>query len=291
MPLKSSKNQFLNNPEGVIDTEAGDLLRSRREATNDHKLNGSISNPGQQPDTEKVNLTSESAPPKDQIRQNVNTTKHPTMLERPSTSEEFSIDGRRVFYSPDRNKELLSREVRTPFADIGISPETIKARVFTEYFSMIDDWVIVADMKLNIVSNNYSAKIVDNVVNKFNKQKKRINVQNLTGNNPNITLDECFKFVEREQIRCTEETIMNLIDIYSMLNYKQKKHSSEEVEKFKENKILPILKYIENLDSGIKISNKQEENVHSSGFKKVSKLKSSMRAINIKNSNLTVEMK
>ena len=216
-------------------------------------------------------------------------TKPSTMIGRPSMSDEYSVDGRRGFYSPERIRtDLISKEMTRSQADLLVHAEKVKARVFTEYFSMIDDWVIVADMKLNIISNNYSAKIVDNVISKFNKQKKRINVQNLNGLSPGVTLDGCFKFVDREQIRCTEETIMNLVDIYTMLDFKNKKLNNEDMQRFQDKKIVGILKSIENISKGIKISNKQEENSQSSKFKKVNKMKSSMRAINIKNSNLTV---
>ena len=216
-------------------------------------------------------------------------TKPSAMIGRPSMSDEYSVDGRRGLYSPERTRtDLISKEMTRSQADSLVHAEKVKARVFTEYFSMIDDWVIVADMKLNIISNNYSAKIVDNVISKFNKQKKRINVQNLNGLSPGVTLDGCFKFVDREQIRCTEETIMNLVDIYTMLDFKNKKLNNEDMQRFQDKKIVGILKSIENISKGIKISNKQEENSQSSKFKKVNKMKSSMRAINIKNSNLTV---
>lgn len=217
------------------------------------------------------------------------TTKPSTMIGRQSISDDFSVDGRRGFYSPERTRtDLVSKEITRSHADSLVNAEKIKARVFTEYFSMIDDWVIVADMKLNIISNNYSAKIVDNVISKFNKQKKRINFQNLNGLGPGVTLDGCFKFVDREQIRCTEETIMNLVDIYTTLDFRNKKLNKEDMQRFQDKKIVGILKSIENISKGIKISNKQEESSQSSKFKMINKMKSSMRAINIKNSNLTV---
>jgi hypothetical protein len=169
-----------------------------------------------------------------------------------------------------------------------VPAEVIKARVFTEYFSMIDDLVIVADMKLRIVSSNFSAKIIENVVSKFNKYRKRINMHNLRDNGGPINLEDCFTFSESDQISCNEETVMNLIDIYTVLGYKLKKHVPEEMKRFKDAKIDRILRFIESLESGIKISKKEEEHAQSSHFRKISKLKSSMRAINIKKSNLTV---
>ena len=81
---------------------------------------------------------------------------------------------------------------------------------------------------------------------------------------------------------------MNLVDIYTTLDFKNKKLNNEDMQRFQDKKIVGILKSIENISKGIKISNKQEENSQSSKFKKVNKMKSSMRAINIKNSNLTV---
>lgn len=212
--------------------------------------------------------------------------KYHTTIERSNTRDEF----KKQFNSPRHPKPDQKSNHYRQVSDTTMSPESVKARVFSEYFSMIDDWVMVADKRLNIISNNYSAKIVDNVINRFNTDKKRINTQNLLPGNEALTLDECFKFVEKEQMRCSKETVMNLIDIYGVLGFKQKKYVQEEIEKFKEANVFSILKKLEVLDSGIKLSNQQEEHAEKSVLKKINMLKSSMRAIYVKNSNLIVDL-
>ena len=196
----------------------------------------------------------------DAIRNKGNYGKHLTVNDRFNIIDGASKETRKGYYSPYNPKvDLASISLKYSGSILAesnfMSTETIKAKVFTEYFSMIDDLVLVADMQFNIISNNYSPKIVESVIKKFNMQKKRVNIENLIAPVGTIHLDECFRFVENEMIKCSEETIMNLIDIYSVLNYKQKKYNPEDVQRFKELKIESILKKIEILDNGIKISN------------------------------------
>ena len=215
-------------------------------------------------------------------------TKHHTMIDKGTLNvEEFSKDHKKGFYSPEKKSDPnTANQYRLLHKDqASVSPELIQARVFAEYFSMIDDLVIVADMKLKIISNNFSAKILQNVINKFNKNQKRINMHNLKAEGTDVYLDHCFLFTESDQIRCNEETAMNLIDIYTKL----KKHHPDGIKRFKDSKLERILRCIESLERGIKISKREEEKDQSSHFRKISKLKSSMRAINIKKSNLTVD--
>lgn len=218
------------------------------------------------------------------LRNNTNT-KHPTMMEKGYIPIEENKKG---YFTPDKKIEPNSNQHRMNPNSNDMSPEVVKARVFAEYFSMIDDLVIVADMKLRIISNNFSAKIIENVINKFNKHKKRINMHNLKADGGATNLDDCFNYSDVDQFRCNEQTVMNLIDIYTVLNYKLKKHIPEEMKRFKEAKIDRILRFIESLESGIKISKREEE--QATHLRKISKLKSSMRAINIKKSNLTVRV-
>lgn len=115
-------------------------------------------------------------------------------------------------------------------------------------------------------------------------------METITQTNPqaHIKLDQCFVFVEREQLQCGEETINNLIEILNVIDYKSKKYKEEEMKKFKENGIDNILKIIEELDSGIKIGNSQTKKAAYASFKQLTKVKSSLRAINVKRNNLTV---
>ena len=283
--LKGIEKSLNNVTSSAIDIEAGGMLK--------------INPPMLKPEMISLQFTDDNdkelnaLKDEDAIQNKGNDGKDITVIDRFNISDDASKETRKGCYLPDKQKVDLaniSLKYSDPFnvESNFMSTETIKAKVFTEYFSMIDDLVLVADMKLNIISNNYLPKIVESVIKKFNMQKKRVNIENLIAPVGTIHLDECFRFVENEMIKCSEETIMNLIDIYSVLNYKQKKYNPEDVQRFKELKIESILKKIEILDNGIKISNKQEENVQNSLSNSVSKLRSSMKAINVKNSNLTV---
>lgn len=277
-----------------VDTEGGELLQKPYTNHHERPTGVGITTTFTLPANDSARLLSASQIdlPKESYRNTLGV-KHFTMIQKPDLRLEEG--SRKGFYSPERKHpegaagspnqlKLLPKDT------IELSAETIKAKVFTEYFSMIDDLVIVADMKLKIISNNYSAKIIENVIRKFNKHKKRINMQNLKPDSGNANLECCFNMLEKDQIRCNEETVMNLIDIYTVLNYKTKKLSEEEMKKFQDAKVDKILRIIEGLESGIKISKREEDEEKSTNFKKISKMKSSMRAINIKKSNLTVRI-
>ena len=62
--------------------------------------------------------------------------------------------------------------------------EPIKSRVFSEYFSMIADLLLVADMKFLVIHNNFSNKIRDSLVNKLNKNIKRFSMEIISQTNP-----------------------------------------------------------------------------------------------------------
>lgn len=170
--------------------------------------------------------------------------------------------------------------------------EPIKSRVFSEYFSMIADLVLVADVKFTIIHNNYSHKIRESLINKLNKQQTRFNMLNIMETNPSrhIKLDQCFNAVEREQLQCGEETINNLIKIFNVIGYRSKKHVEEEMNRFRDSQLLGILKTIEDLENNIKSSNNQSKKSTSSRFNNPnkSKIKSSVRTIYVKRNYPTV---
>ena len=265
----------------MIDTEAGDLLkRSKLDPPISHLSNLLIE------ENDKAPISSITSHIRDKV--SGNSAKPQSMIQNKYRTNEYPREAKKGFYSPD-NKNELNNSNHHKLNQKDMSPDMVKARVFTEYFSMIDDLVIVTDMKLQIVSNNFSAKIVENVISKFNKHKKRLDMHAIQSETGPVQLDQCFKFFEKDQIRCNEDTLKNLIDICTVLNYKKKKHNPEDMKRFKEVKIDRILRLIENLENGIKISKRQEDSGNNPNhFKKITKLKSSMRAINIKKSYLTV---
>lgn len=189
----------------------------------------------------------------------------------------------------ERRKKFNNRAV----AENGLVPlvnEPIKTWVFSEYISMIADLLLVADMNFTVIHNNYSHKIRDSLVKYLNRQQKRFKMEVIGETNPSkqIKLDECFEWVKREQLRCQEETVNNLIQVFNVIDYKTKKYNEEEMNRFEKNNLVNILKTIEDLDSGIKLGNKETLKGPYSNFKQLSKVRSSLRAINIKRNSVTV---
>lgn len=62
-------------------------------------------------------------------------------------------------------------------------------------------------------------------------------MQTIIETNPNVQmkLDQCFLWVDREQLQCGEETVNNLIEVFNVIDYKTKKNKDEEMNRFREN--------------------------------------------------------
>jgi len=159
--------------------------------------------------------------------------------------------------------------------------EAIKIHIFTEYFNMMEELLLVADSKLNIIANNYSYKLYEKVVKKLHK---RFIMTNLQQTDKELSLQDMFEELPNDSLQCGEETINYLISVYQTFDFANTKVSRAEY--YRRKKIDQILNLIENLETGVKISKRQEESHTMKTNKKVTGLRSSVRAINLSGNSL-----
>jgi signal transduction histidine kinase/CheY-like chemotaxis protein len=172
------------------------------------------------------------------------------------------------------------------FLETSVMPiENIKLRVFAEYFSMIDELVLVADKRLNVINSNHSPRNANFVVNRI---RKRFNITNFT--KPGATLDQLFRYLPADQLQCGNDTVSSLVTLFSSFDYKKNKLILEKMEGYKKARIDSILQVIESLQTGIKLSNQTEKDNKITNPKQplraaktLGKVKSSMKAINKNN--------
>lgn len=233
----------------------------------------------------------------------LNPSKHHTVIEKPSGFNFEDPLPRPSSYSPEPLQKitnnlypdtLVGAENRK--SGIGLqhsmidnlsTTENIKVRVFAEYFSMIEDLVLVADKKFNLIANNHTSRNVNTIVTRI---KKRFNQHYLSKSGS--TLDQIFQELPNDQLQCMTNTVSSLLNIYTMFDYKKNKFDPFKIIEFREAKIERILKVLERFDNGVRISNKQDQNANKETkhktLKKLHRLKSSMRALPINKDNVVV---
>ena len=173
--------------------------------------------------------------------------------------------------------------------DLLSTTENIKLRVFAEYFSMIDDLVLVADKQFNIIANNHTSRNVNFIVSRL---KRRFNQEFLS--KPGATLDQLFQELPNDQLQCLNETVTSLLNIFSIFDYKKNKTDPIKLESYREDKIDRILKVLDRFDTRLRISNKPEPTSCSdillpkASSKKLHRLKTSMRTVPVTKDNIVV---
>ena len=162
--------------------------------------------------------------------------------------------------------------------------DQLRARVMTEYFSMIEELLLVADQKLTLLSNNFSPQIWKNVVKLI---KNRFKVKTLQLSDNLDSLESLFVKGYTEPLYCSEDTVINLFNLYSIFEYETLKTIKKSF--FKERKLERVLSVIEKLQRSTlfkKIPYEQEPII---GYiKEYKKISGSVRGVDFKSKNKIV---
>ena len=121
--------------------------------------------------------------------------------------------------------------------------EVLIDRVIAEYFNMVDEFLLIADQKLFLLTNNYSHSLLKSVIRPI---RNRLLVKNLQISSSGDNLDSLFTKYCAEPLYCTDDTILNLISLYAVFDYSSAK--SDTREHFKKKKIDKILQVLDKLN-------------------------------------------
>lgn len=162
--------------------------------------------------------------------------------------------------------------------------DALRSRIMSEYFSMIEDFILVADHKLSLMLNNFSPQIWKSVIKKI---KNRMKFKELQFADCNDGLESLFTKSYVEPIYCGEDTIINMINLYKVFDYSARK--VKDIEYFKDKKLDKILLVLEKLEKTTKISlNPNEQNPIVGYIKDIKKVTGSVRGIDFKSKNKIV---
>lgn len=165
-----------------------------------------------------------------------------------------------------------------------LNRDSLKSQVITEYFSMIEELILVADQQLNLMLSNFSPDIWKNVTKPI---RERFKVKQLQLADISDPLEGIFSRNMLEPIYCGEDTIVNLIALYKVFEFGSRK--VEEKEYFREKRLDRILTMIEKLDVTTKIGKSPSEQVPIVGLiKNTKKVTGSVRGIDYKSKNKIV---
>lgn len=162
--------------------------------------------------------------------------------------------------------------------------DTLSSRVMSEYFLMIEELILVADQKLELMLNNFSPQIWKSVVKRISNRIKTKKLQFIDSSD---SLESIFTRNCSDPVYCGEETIINLINLCSLFDYSVRKQNEREY--FKEKKLDRILAVVEKLEKSIKVSKSPSEQNPIVGYiKDIKKVTGSVRGIDFKSKNKTV---
>lgn len=156
--------------------------------------------------------------------------------------------------------------------------DAIKMRLYSEYFSIIEDLVVISDSDFHIIMSNFNNEICRRVI----KKMPRIFSSSFVQSPESITnLGECFYENYEGSMNVPEETVHNLISLAAVFDLKEECESQSKLAMLESKKILKCLKAISRLDHGVRKSKEDEMPSNSFGKGHEKKFRSSLRAINI----------
>ena len=156
------------------------------------------------------------------------------------------------------------------------------AKLLIEYFSMVDELILVANSQMKVIASNFSERIMDNVVSKM---ASRFAIENMVeGKEGNFEMENMFREMKKDMMFCGNETYGNLIKIFEIFNYEETKQKKKE--KYKKKKIDRILKYISNLKEENRISDSKEPRLRLKNA--ANHVMSSLQAADLTRDNLMV---
>ena len=165
-----------------------------------------------------------------------------------------------------------------------LNHDLLKSQVISEYFSMIEELILVADQRLNLMLSNFSPDIWKNVTKPI---RDRFIVKQLQLADISDPLEGIFSRNILEPIYCGEDTIINLIALYKVFDFGSRK--VEEKEYFREKRLDRILTMIEKMDVTTKFGKSPSEQVPIVGLiKNTKKVTGSVRGIDYKSKNKIV---
>lgn len=165
-----------------------------------------------------------------------------------------------------------------------VQDAALRSRIMSEYFSMIEDFILVADHKLSLMLNNFSPQIWKSVIKKI---KNIMKFKELQFADFSDGLESLFTKNYVEPIYCGEDTIINMINLYKVFDYSARK--VKDIEYFKDRKLDKILSVLEKLEKTTKISlNPNEQNPIVGYIKDIKKVTGSVRGIDFKSKNKIV---
>ena len=162
--------------------------------------------------------------------------------------------------------------------------DQLRVRVMTEYFSMIEELLLVADYKMALLTNNFCPQIWKNVVKPI---RNRFKVKALQLADNADSLEGLFVNSHADPLYCGEDTIFNLLSLYSIFDYPNAKVTQRAV--FKEKKLDRVLSVIEKLQTWGRVSKSPYQQEPIVGFlKEFKRISGSVRGIDFKSKNKIV---
>ena len=160
------------------------------------------------------------------------------------------------------------------------------AKMLIEYFSMVDELILVANCQMKVIGNNFSEKIMGTVVSKM---PKRFDIEALQeGKDKVLDLEAMFQELESDSCFCGLETCSNLIRIQEdLLNDSPRESRTPSREDFlKSRKVDGIIKSISMLREEMKKAEAKEPRLEL--INKTNKVLSSLQAADLSRDNLVV---
>lgn len=194
--------------------------------------------------------------------------------------------------SQDVNKKGANKyeAVRTEKMTTGLNEsnnptDQLRVRVMTEYFSMIEELLLVADQRMTLITNNFSPQVWKNVV-KLIRNRFKVKALQFADNADN--LEAIFVNGHSDPMYCGEDTLFNLFSLFSIFDYQNTK-KLQQGSLQKEKKIDKVLSVLEKLQNTTKLNTNQVGQEPIVGFMKdFKKIIGSVRGIDFKSKNKIV---
>lgn len=154
----------------------------------------------------------------------------------------FSRVNDRVSGGAETSDTKVSTDLETASRSNKTSKDRIHSNILNEYFTMIEDLMVLADEELSVVSNNYSKKPDLSIPAAI---KSSIGLRPDAGLKVGTSLSQNLDLKRDSPTKCNEQTLRQLIRISEALEFKRRKADYYHLNKFRQKDIDSCLFEIE----------------------------------------------
>ncbi len=165
------------------------------------------------------------------------------------------------------------------------SRDRIHSKILSEYFTMIEDLIVLVDEELVIVSNNYSAKPELNIPSAI---RSSIGLSADARLKVGTSLSENLDLVRNSPTKCNEQTLRQLAKISEALEFKRRKADYYHLKKFRQNEIDTCLFEIEKHEELLYQRDQHNAVASKMHFSSTGNARTSLREVNFLQAGLIV---